>query len=137
MHVLFVDDVADTRHLYSMAFMLAGHRCQTAADAFEGLRLLSGNGGGEPFDAAVLDMHMAGMDGMEMLQHIKLMPQAQHVVIVMHTAYHTPEIEKTAKEHGAYACLHKPILTADLIDVVELAAERCRRERSQSAPDLK
>lgn len=130
MHILFVDDIADTRHLFSMAFVLAGHRCQTASDAFEGLRLLNRTGG-EPFDAAVLDMHMAGMDGMEMLRHIKLLPQAQHVVIIMHTAYHTPEIEQKAKEAGAYACLHKPILTGDLVDIVVTAVERSRQQRQQ------
>jgi CheY-like chemotaxis protein len=131
MHILFVDDIADTRHLFSMAFVLAGHRCQTAADASEGLSLLKRTGG-EPFDAAVLDMHMPDMDGMEMLRQIKLMPEAQQLVIIMHTAYHTPEIEKKAKDAGAYACLHKPILTPDLIDVVESAVERSRRELQQN-----
>lgn len=131
MNILFVDDVADTRHLFSMAFVLAGHRCQTAWSAAEALGLIEQSS--QPFDAGILDMNMPGMDGMELLKRIKAMPQGKNIAIILHTAYHTPEIEALAKAAGAYACLQKPMLTANLIEVVEVVVDRCRKEQENNS----
>lgn len=119
MHILLVDDVQDTRQLFSMAFMLAGHRTSTASSGAEALDLVMNR----RFDAVLLDLEMPTMDGWKVLESIRQIPGGDHVPIVMFSAYHDEEKEQRALEAGAYALLRKPMLPQFVISVLDSAIE--------------
>ena len=102
MHILFVDDVDDTRHLFSMAFVLAGHRTASASNGAEALELFSKH----RFDAVVLDP------------------------VILFSAHHDPDREKRAEQAGAYTLLRKPMLPEHLIAVTENAIREQLGEQS-------
>jgi len=125
MNILLVDDNNDTRHLFGMAFVLAGHRVKTAPNGAEALALFSQH----RFDVVVLDVEMPHMSGWKVLEAMRHMPFGEQVPILLFTAYHDPNFEAQAKSAGAYAVLRKPIFPDSLLEVMEKAV----KER-ESAP---
>ena len=119
MRILVVDDVQDTRQMFSMAFVLAGYRASAASNGAEALELVSKH----RFDAVLLDIEMPKMSGWKVLEAIRQLPFGEQVPVVLFTAYHDPEKEERAKEAGAYALLRKPMLPEYVIAMVENAVQ--------------
>jgi CheY-like chemotaxis protein len=117
MHILFVDDVSDTRHLFSMVFVLEGHRTMTASGGWEALELLQQ----QVFDVVVLDLDMPQVSGWQVLEVIRQSPLHQSVPVILFTAYHDPLLNQRALDAGAYTLLRKPIRPEDLLDVIQSA----------------
>ena len=117
MHILVIDDVQDTRELFSMAFVLAGHRTATAASGAEAVDLVVKH----RFDAVLLDLHMPDMDGWRALELIRQLPFGEKVPVILFSAYHDPEKEERAREAGAYALLRKPMLPEYVMVTIERA----------------
>jgi DNA-binding response OmpR family regulator len=65
--ILFVDDEAPIRELLSLFFRKKGIEVATATDGSEALSLLQGR----IFDAAIVDLNLAGENGLELLKHFK------------------------------------------------------------------
>lgn len=65
--VLAVDDSADNRELLGRYLAREGHRVLGASSGAEALQMLQD----EPIDVVLLDLIMPGMDGSEVLRHIK------------------------------------------------------------------
>src|SRR5437588_4857856 len=65
--ILFVDDEAPIRELLSLFFRKKGFEVATANDTREGRRLLDE----KSFDLAILDVNLAGENGLELLGLIK------------------------------------------------------------------
>jgi two-component system NtrC family response regulator len=83
----------------------------------EGLKLLAE----EPFDLAIVDLKMPGMDGMEVLQSIKRdYPQ---IPVIMITGYATVESAVEAMKSGAFDYLPKPFTPDEVAVVVKKALE--------------
>ena len=117
MHILLVDDVSDTRHLFSMAFVLAGHRTSNASSGAEALELFLKH----RFDAVLLDVEMPNINGLKVLESIRQLPFGEQIPVILFSGHHDQEKEKRAKEAGAYALLRKPMLPEYVIAVVERA----------------
>lgn len=117
MHILLVDDIGDTRHLFGMAFVLAGHRTKTASNGAEALALFKQH----HFDAVVLDVEMPHMSGWQVLEAMREVPFGDRVPVILFTAHHDSKDEIHAKNAGAYALLRKPILPNDLLQIIEAA----------------
>lgn len=103
--VLIIDD--DPIFLDAVAESLErGHRdiqIETATTAVHGLRLV----GLQHFDAIVSDFRMAGLNGIDFLKECAV--ACPHTPVIVLTGYGSPELERDALEHGAYAVLQKPI----------------------------
>jgi len=112
--ILVVDD--DPGHLAMLRTVLSGwgYAPEGASDGAEAVAKVRER----PFDAALLDIRMAGMGGMEALSHIKELNPAVPVIIM--TAYSSVETAVPALKAGAYDYLTKPL---DL-DVLHLTLER-------------
>ena len=94
-----------------------GYEVRTYLSGPEGLKLLSE----EPFDLAIVDLKMPGMDGMEVLQAIKRdYPQ---VPVIMITGYATVETAVEAMKSGAFDYLPKPFTPDEVAVVVKKALE--------------
>jgi len=113
LHVLVVDDEALIR--WSLAETLAdeGHRVAEAGDGATALGLL---GGAEPFDVVLLDFHLPDSHDLTLLGRIgRLAPQA---VVIMMTAFGTPEMTEEALQLGVYRVVPKPFDVHDMAALV-------------------
>src|ERR1041385_7925636 len=75
-----------------------------------------------PIDAAVLDIRMSGMSGIEVLNGLKAIDPSTEVVML--TAYETLETARQALRLGACEYLNKPFDIATLREAVRTAMER-------------
>jgi signal transduction histidine kinase len=75
-----------------------------------------------PIDAAVLDIRMAGMSGIDVLNALKAIDPSTEVVML--TAYETLETARQALRLGACDYLNKPFDIATLREAIRTAMER-------------
>jgi PAS domain S-box-containing protein len=77
-------------------------------------------------DLVILDIKMPGMNGLDVLRHVK--DSDPSIEVVMITAYASLETVKQALTHGAFEYLIKPFSRQDLEDVVRRALDRRQHE---------
>ena len=109
MKILFVDDVPDTRMLFSFAFEMHGHPTKVASDGVEAVEAVRN----EAFDAIVMDVEMPRMSGWDATRHIRQMANGQNVPILMFTGYN--EDHSKALEAGANGLALKPLAPQELL----------------------
>jgi two-component system response regulator AtoC len=112
--VLVVDDQDTVRHFLAKAFEQEGHEVMQASSGEQALELVAAD---HP-DAAVLDLKLPGVSGMEVLEKIKQLDR--HIPVIMITAYGEVSSAVKAMKMGAYDYITKP---AD-IDRLALTLER-------------
>jgi DNA-binding response OmpR family regulator len=116
--VLLVDDSAAIRaRLAAMLREVPGIEIREAADADEALEAVRG----EPPDLVVLDVHMPGKSGLDVLEPIKAAPS--HPVVVVLTSHPTEPHARLSLARGADMYLDK---ARDFGRVLELVAVRRR-----------
>ena len=71
-----------------------------------------------PYDLAILDRMMPGMNGIELLRRMKSDARFRGIPVVMQTAAATPEQVREGIEAGAYYYLTKPYEPAALLAIV-------------------
>ncbi|HJW88751.1 MAG TPA: response regulator, partial [Dehalococcoidia bacterium] len=80
-HILVVDDEPSMRTTLSILLKREGYRVSQASGGVEAIKMLAP---GE-YDMLLTDLKMEGMDGIELLRHIKAVdPQAE---VLIFTAY--------------------------------------------------
>jgi two-component system sensor histidine kinase RpfC len=92
----------------------AGHDTCLARDGEAALSLLEAE---EPFDLAIIDMHMPQLSGPEVVQRWRFM-ESGRLPIIMLTADAREEAERDCTEAGADAFLTKPVNGRELLDVI-------------------
>src|ERR1700733_11404034 len=131
--LLVVDDNDDNRYTLTRPLNRSGYaNLTTAADGREALVLLHQR----PFDPVLLDIMMPGMNGYEVLEHLKNDPQLRHIPVIMISA--VDEIESVIRcvELGADDYLSKPFNPTLLRARVGATLERKRlhdQVRAQAA----
>jgi len=76
-------------------------------------------------DVLVLDLKMSGMDGFEVLRHVKQTNPDTQVIIL--TGYGTLEDRLKALSLGAFELLDKPVTINELIRTIEAAYQKVKR----------
>jgi signal transduction histidine kinase/CheY-like chemotaxis protein len=111
-HVLVVDDEADTRVLLKTALSQHGARVTTAPSASAALKKIWRR---KP-DLMISDIAMPGTDGYELMRRVRLLPEAQggKMPAVALTAYARDQDRKRALAAGYQIHLSKPIEIAEL-----------------------
>lgn len=107
--ILIVDDEEIVRLGYSRTLREVCCNVEEAVTGSEALRVMEGH----PVDVVLLDLRMAGMDGMTVLKTIKERWPESEVVVV--TGYPTLEAAKEAVRLGAYDYLAKPVGPAEIL----------------------
>lgn len=113
--VLFVDDEEEFVQLLAERARLQELGSEIALDGSEALAKL-----GEKLpDVMILDFQLAGIDGLTVLEQVK--KEYPDVEVIMLTAKGNPEIEKKARELGAFDYLEKPVDFNKLKRLIEKA----------------
>ena len=99
----------------------AGHTTYLAHDGEEALTMLES--GDQPFDLAIIDMHMPQLSGPEVVQRWRFM-ETGHLPIIMLTADARSEAQSACEEAGADTFLTKPVNSRELIEVIARLAGR-------------
>jgi two-component system sensor histidine kinase/response regulator len=109
--VLVVDDNRTNRTILEKQLSSWGIRT-TAVEGGPGALKELRSAGGEPYDLAVLDMQMPGMDGMELARKIKADPDLARIRLVLLTSMGRRGEE--AGRSGIEAYLTKPVRQSEL-----------------------
>ena len=121
MRLLVADDHEANRMVLQRLLEKAGHRVVCVNGAEQVLDLLSD----ADFDAVVVDLHMPGMSGLDMLKQLRVMQAsgAPYTPVMVLSADVTPDSIRRCQQAGAYAFLAKPVMAAKLLDTLaEIAA---------------
>ena len=81
-------------------------------------KLKSAASAGEPYDIALIDMHMPEMDGLEAARLIKSDASIAATKIILLTAMRQVDVAAEARTVGVEACLAKPIRQSELFDCI-------------------
>src|SRR6516162_11572998 len=118
LRVLFVDDERSLQELMRAELPRLGHEVVVCPDGRSAIKTLEKN----TFDAAVLDLRMPGISGIEVLEHLKkVSPDTEAVVMTGHASMETA-IE--AVRLGAFDYITKPCKLAEIEAVLCKVAER-------------
>ncbi len=118
--ILVVDDEFALRDSLSRWLVKDGFDAVPAASAESALAMA----GHRAFDAAVVDVRMPGMDGLELQAALHAIDPAMEVVIV--TAFGSVETAVKALKDGAFDYLTKPVDPAELSHLLQRAVEKRR-----------
>jgi CheY-like chemotaxis protein len=111
------DDVDNCRNVFDV-FTDLGYRVDTAQNGEAALRLIQSN----PYDVALLDLKMPGMDGLELYREIKLRRSGTVAIII--TAYAGSATAERALAAGAWRVMPKPMDIPELLGLVGEAMEQ-------------
>jgi two-component system, response regulator, stage 0 sporulation protein F len=100
--ILIVDDQNGIRVLLMEVFSNEGYDTYQASNGKLALEIVRTN----PPDLILLDMKIPGMDGLEILKHIKQINPS--IKVIMMTAYGELDMIKEATDHGALMHFTKP-----------------------------
>lgn len=127
MQILVADDHLANRMVLQRLLQKAGHRV-TCVDGGEAvLDALAET----DFDAAIVDLHMPGVSGLDMLKQLRVMQAGggPGTPVVVLSADVTPESIRSCEQAGAYSFLAKPVVAVKLLDTLaQIATNRNLRQ---------
>jgi two-component system, NtrC family, response regulator PilR len=118
--ILVIDDEEIMREILEALLAREGYDVRLAANALEGLELVRS----VPFDAAIVDMMMPGMDGISALDEIKKIDDDLPVLMI--TAFASVENAIAAMKRGAYDYITKPFKNDEVLVVLRNALAQRR-----------
>ena len=81
----------------------------------------------EHFDIVVTDIRMDEIDGLEVLDYVKV--HSKETKVIMITGYATVEVAREALAKGAFDFIAKPFKPNDLRSIIERAAQELSTEK--------
>ena len=119
--ILIVDDHAANRRLLEQSLRGQGVANESAENGFYALQCLRNAAGRHtPFDLAILDMQMPGMDGLELARQIKSDQAISATRLILLTSLGRRGDAKAAHDAGIAAYLTKPIRQSQVYDCLSL-----------------
>ncbi len=114
--VLVVDDEADLASAMTERLALRGFGATAATGGEEALRRIRES----PFDVAILDVKMPGIDGLHLMRRMKeALPRLQ---VILFSGQGSVSDREQGLQEGAFEYLLKPFEIDDLVDLVRKAA---------------
>jgi DNA-binding NtrC family response regulator len=127
MKLLFIDDEQTFLKYLAKRMMLEGFEVKTTFSGEEGVAAVAA----EPFDVAVVDLQMPGIDGIEVQRQIKgLQPDLPCIVL---TGHGSVENALESGKYNAFKFLSKPVDMDTLIETIHAAHDM--RQKKQAAED--
>ena len=125
--ILVIDDESAIRDSLKMILEYEGYDVQGAATGQDGLTLAER----EPADLVLLDIKMAGMDGLEVLQRLRAVQEALPVIMISGHATVSTAVEAT--KLGAFDFIEKPLSTERVLVSVRNALDQQRLTQEVAA----
>jgi two-component system response regulator PilR (NtrC family) len=125
--ILVIDDEEIMREILETLLTREGYTVQLAASGAEGLELARST----PFDAAIVDLMMPGIDGMATLEELKKIDDELPVLMI--TAFASVETAIGAMKLGAFDYVTKPFKNDEVLVVVRNAVERRQLKAENTA----
>jgi signal transduction histidine kinase/DNA-binding response OmpR family regulator/HPt (histidine-containing phosphotransfer) domain-containing protein len=117
--VLVVEDNQTNRHILQQQLTRWHMQVQCAESGEEALRLMALAAHDEqPFEVAVLDMHMPGMDGLQLACAIQERPELKVTRLVMLSSTYASAGQQAHRKAGILRYVNKPIRRAELFRVL-------------------
>ena len=116
--ILIIDDEEIMREILETLLSREGYSVRVASGGAEGVELARSI----PFDAAIVDVMMPGMDGMAVLEELKKLDDDLPVIMI--TAFASVENAIAAMKRGAFDYITKPFKNDEVLVVIRNAAER-------------
>src|SRR6266542_1275927 len=116
--ILVVDDEKSQREILEMILAEEGYDITTAASGEAAIKFAKDR----RFDLALTDLKMAGMNGIELLQHLLAFDSS--IIVILLTAHGSIESAKEALRRGAFDYLEKPYDKKALLDTINRALDR-------------
>lgn len=113
-HILVVDDEAQIRELLSVYLRRQGFEVSTAATSQDTMRVL----GQTPVDLAVLDIGLAGEDGLRLLEQIKTVHPRVRVVMLTGMGF-VEDLLEEAHAKGADGYVSKVLPLDELLMAIQ------------------
>jgi CheY-like chemotaxis protein len=115
--VMFVDDEEGVRLSWNRFLTERGFDVTTVEDGAKAISRLRE----APVDVVVADLRMPGVDGLQLLQWMHdSQPETRFILL---TGYGNEEVERKARELGAYDYLNKPISPEALSAIITAATQ--------------
>jgi len=129
LHVLIVDDSLTNREILRhqlAAWNITTDSAQSAIQALEILQAAAASA--EPFDVAILDLHMPGMDGLELARKIKADPATRDVHLILLSSVLQDCSPSQLNQAGIQYHLIKPVKQSQLFDCIanSIGAQKTR-----------
>ncbi len=121
--ILIVDDEPNMLHMLSSVLERDGFEPQCAGTARQALELAQS----EKFDFILSDVRMPGMDGIQLLEHLR--GRGIDTIVILMSAYGSIELALEAMRKGAYDYISKPFKTDEVVLTLRKASERERLRR--------
>jgi len=118
--VLVVDDDEDNIRIVSSILLARGFEVRLARDGRSALESIRQQ---RP-DLVLLDVMMPGLDGMQVLDHIRANPQSSSVPVIMLTAKTTDQDLLDGYRFGASYYVTKPFTSRQLLYAIALVLGR-------------
>jgi len=125
--ILVVDDEDIMREILEALLTREGYRVRLAASGAEGIDLAKST----PFDAAIVDVMMPGVDGIAVLEELRKIDDDLPVLMI--TAFASVETAISAMKRGAFDYITKPFKNDEVLVVVRNAVERRQLKAENTA----
>jgi two-component system response regulator PilR (NtrC family) len=116
--ILIIDDEEIMREILETLLSREGYSVRVTSSGAEGVELARSI----PFDAAIVDVMMPGMDGMAVLEQLKKLDDELPVIMI--TAFASVENAIAAMKRGALDYITKPFKNDEVLVVIRNAVER-------------
>ena len=110
--ILVIDDQSTMRKIVSqLLFQIGKFNISEASNGLQAMKLLNNPGRSKRPDVIISDLHMDGMDGIELCNKIRLskIPGVRDIPVLMLTGESDDFILKVSKQVGVFKILSKPI----------------------------
>lgn len=115
--ILVVEDDPDGQELLARMLFRANIPVEITGSAEDALKLISA----DDHFAMIIDLNLPGMDGFDLIQHIRDNQQTKDLPCIAITAYHTPVLKMRVMNSGFTHYFAKPLddrrLIATLHDI--------------------
>ncbi|MBF0142138.1 MAG: response regulator [Magnetococcales bacterium] len=118
LHILVADDHPVVRRV--LRDMLTPFQCRIAEaeDGRQAVALTIREADNDPFDIALVDWHMPGMDGLEAIRRIRDQLGERAPTMILITAYGREELMSTSIREEIPYFLMKPVTTSALVEMI-------------------
>ena len=125
--ILVIDDEEIMREILDALLTREGYQVRLAASGAEGLEVART----APFDVAIVDLMMPGLDGLATLEELRKIDD--DVPVLMITAFASVETAISAMKRGAFDYVTKPFKNDEVLVMVRNAVERRQLKAENTA----